>query len=371
MTQQTWLYYCIYLALNIGISNNVIAQQKAYQIEGHADGLNGRKLILCIPDTTGVYQKDTCLITNNRFAYNGTIPHSVLCFLELPDDSNALESRQFFIDTGKTLVEITKSHFESPQVSGSTTDSIFHQYFIRKNNINSEIKNKRTLLQERGLAESLIDSLLSKDYFSVMQLVMDVVKANTDNVLSAYLLRYYMDDLNDVTLASFFNSMDTAIKASFYGKMVEKKILLSNGGVAPLFKGFAIDSVYYSLEKSIKDGKVILLMFWASWCKPCREEMPYFLNILSKHKHAGFEIVAIANERSGTDKWKEAIEKDHSKPFIHLLQQTTIPKDAGEMYAVMPIPTIILIDRKGIIRYRKTGGPYTGLEDILLSLFDN
>lgn len=370
MSQRTWLYYCICFAVNIGISSNVIAQQKAYQIEGHANGLNGNKLILNIPDTTGVYQKDTCLITNNRFDYSGKIPHSVLCFLEMPDDSTALESRQFFIDTGKALVEITKTYFESPKISGSKTDSLFQQYFIRKNNLNIEIKNKRNLLQERGLSDSLIDSLLSQDYLSVMQLAMDVVKANTNNVLSAYLLRYYMDDINDVTLASFFNSLDATIKATFYGKMIEKRIQVSSGGVAPLFDGFTIDNVYYSLEKNIKDGKVILLMFWASWCKPCREEMPYFLNMLSKYSHNGFEIVAIANERSSIDTWKQAIEKDHSKPFIHLLQRTTIPKDAGEMYSVMPIPTIILIDRKGIIKYRKTGGPYTGLEDILLSCFN-
>jgi hypothetical protein len=142
----------------------------------------------------------------------------------MPDDSNALESRQFFIDTGKALVEITKTYFESPKISGSKTDSLFQQYFIRKNNLNIEIKNKRNSLQERGLSDSLIDSLLSQDYLSVMQLAMDVVKANTNNVLSAYLLRYYMDDINDVTLASFFNSLDATIKANlFIGKMIRKK----------------------------------------------------------------------------------------------------------------------------------------------------
>jgi thiol-disulfide isomerase/thioredoxin len=283
--------------------------------------------------------------------------------------SDSPQTRPFFIDSGNTNIVFAKNNFQTPKISGSRTDSLFQKYLDIEFQIKSDIRKKKELLKSKGLADSLIDSILAEEELTIIRVALDLAKENPESVLSAYLLRYFMHDIDDAKLSSVYNLLGTSSKQSFYGKAVQNKLLVGKGGVAPLFEGITIDNLHYSLAKSLLDKKIILLMFWASWCKPCREEMPYFLELLAKFKQKGFEIVALANERKDTVKWKEAIEKDKTNSFVHLLQNNTMPDDAGKLYSIMPIPTIIIVDNKGFIIYRKTGGPYEEIEKVLTTCF--
>ncbi len=92
-------------------------------------------------------------------------------------------------------------------------------------------------------------------------------------------------------------------------------------------------------------GKVVLLDFWATWCGPCKIEIPWFMEMQRKNKDKGFEVLGIAMDDEG---W-EAV-----KPFLSDLgvnYRVVIGSDStAEMYGgVDALPTTFLIDRTGKI----------------------
>jgi peroxiredoxin len=92
-------------------------------------------------------------------------------------------------------------------------------------------------------------------------------------------------------------------------------------------------------------GKVVLLDFWATWCGPCKIEIPWFMEMQRKNKDRGFEVLGVAMDDEG---W-EAV-----KPFVTDLKvnyRIVIGNDAtAEIYGgVDALPTTFLIDRDGKI----------------------
>jgi cytochrome c biogenesis protein CcmG/thiol:disulfide interchange protein DsbE len=92
-------------------------------------------------------------------------------------------------------------------------------------------------------------------------------------------------------------------------------------------------------------GKVVLLDFWATWCGPCKIEIPWFMEMQRKNKDRGFEVLGIAMDDEG---WEVV------KPFVADLNvnyRVVIGNDAtAEIYGgVDALPTTFLIDRGGKI----------------------
>ena len=90
-------------------------------------------------------------------------------------------------------------------------------------------------------------------------------------------------------------------------------------------------------------GKVVFLNFWATWCGPCKEEMPSMEALYQKFKERGFVFLAISVDYEEKKKVKEFIDKHHYT-FPVLIDSKCLTLD---LYGVKGIPTTILIDKKG------------------------
>jgi thiol-disulfide isomerase/thioredoxin len=99
-------------------------------------------------------------------------------------------------------------------------------------------------------------------------------------------------------------------------------------------------------------GKVVILDFWASWCKPCKEEMPYFIDLYERNKDNGLVIIAV-NLDENKDKLTGFIDK-LDKEIQFFIVHDKDSKIAGE-YKIETMPTSFVLDKKGIIRYKHEG----------------
>jgi peroxiredoxin len=98
-------------------------------------------------------------------------------------------------------------------------------------------------------------------------------------------------------------------------------------------------------------GKVVFLNFWATWCGPCKEEMPSMEALYQKFKERGFVFLTISVDYEEKKKVKEFIDK-HRYTFPVLIDPKCLALD---LYEVKGIPTTILIDKKGRMVGRAIG----------------
>ena len=99
------------------------------------------------------------------------------------------------------------------------------------------------------------------------------------------------------------------------------------------------------VELSKLRGKVVLVNFWATWCGPCRREIPDFIEVYEKYKSQGFEIVGIALDEEGFDLVTPFVKKFKIPYPVVIGTGKTVNAYGG--FDV--IPTTFLIDRNGMI----------------------
>ncbi len=103
---------------------------------------------------------------------------------------------------------------------------------------------------------------------------------------------------------------------------------------------------------SLKDfrGEVVMINFWASWCIPCRQEMPFLEKLYQRYKDLGFTIIGINVEED--TQMAHAMLKKIPVSFPILFDQKN---DVSKLYQVSGMPTTILIDKDGNKRFEHKG----------------
>ena len=208
---------------------------------------------------------------------------------------------------------------------------------------------------------------------------MDLIKEK--QVYSAELIRTY-----DVNLATFQlvsaldkdaqlalkDSLAQALNKKYPGRFyiedlvagMEKARTTAVGVKAPEINLPNPDGEIVTL--SSLEGSVVLVDFWAQWCKPCRLENPNVVKAYNKYKDKGFTVYGVSLDRT-REKWVQAIEEDNLT-WTHVSDLQYFNSVAAQTYGVQSIPFSILLDRDGRIIAKNLRGK--ALEDALEEHFN-
>jgi thiol-disulfide isomerase/thioredoxin len=121
------------------------------------------------------------------------------------------------------------------------------------------------------------------------------------------------------------------------------------GKAAPAFTLVNLEGKKVSL-KDYK-GRPVLVNFWATWCAPCKLEMPWFEEFRQKYGPQGFEILGIAEDDAGKDEIAKAVKKINVSYPILLTDQKVAPAYGGVDY----LPESFYVDRNGIVQTETSG----------------
>jgi peroxiredoxin len=98
-------------------------------------------------------------------------------------------------------------------------------------------------------------------------------------------------------------------------------------------------------------GKVLFVNFWATWCPPCRAEIPDFIEAFKNNKSKGLEILGLSVDKLTPDELRSFV-ADAKMNYPVALADSKI---VGDFQPGQYIPATIVIDKKGIIRHREVG----------------
>ncbi|MBC7862907.1 MAG: AhpC/TSA family protein [Bacteroidia bacterium] len=209
----------------------------------------------------------------------------------------------------------------------------------------NSVENSKEFVELSAKYEVVYNTLMAE--FS-KQLV-EVINANPKSLAcitavaqldpSVYIDQYKKLDKDLTETYSNYDSVTT------FHEQVLKYITLAIGADAPDLNMQGPDGKQVLLS-SLK-GKVVLLDFWASWCKPCRRDNPSVVKMYKKFKSKGFEIYAVSLDENKDD-WAKAIKTDELT-WIHVCDFGAWQSDAVKAYDVTAIPFSVLINKEGRI----------------------
>lgn len=140
-------------------------------------------------------------------------------------------------------------------------------------------------------------------------------------------------------MKGLYDQLSPAAKASYYGKLVKEEVDPSkkDGQKVPDFKVKNAAGKEVSLTELCKGKNYILIDFWASWCVPCRKEIPNVKKLYAQYASKGFEVVSISIDLKKSD-WEKAVKAEQLK-WPNFLDTTGV----ADLYKVKFVPTMYLI----------------------------
>ncbi len=129
----------------------------------------------------------------------------------------------------------------------------------------------------------------------------------------------------------------TAIAAGALRRLNLKGSALRLAGPA-LAGGGAIDIARYR-------GKVVAVLFWATWCRPCTEDLPQMIELYKQHQSQGFEVLGINLDSDGAP--IQQYIQQHKVPWPHIHEQGGLQSPIAQQFGIITLPTTFLVDRDG------------------------
>lgn len=201
----------------------------------------------------------------------------------------------------------------------------------------------------------------------------DSLIAERDKIIrekSAYSMKCYMENKNSIIGLGFLSyiahelpdeELVEAVSSSriYYGhplleeakkELAKREEIKALRHVGEMFIDVKMDDPQmksHKLSEWVGKGKYVLIDFWASWCGPCRAEMPNVLENYNKYKDKGFEVVGISLDTK-SDAWVSGIKK-LDIPFPQLSELSGWKGEYHKKYGIKTIPANLLIDPNGRI----------------------
>jgi thiol-disulfide isomerase/thioredoxin len=208
-------------------------------------------------------------------------------------------------------------------------------------NLQTTKDNGKSNFEKRVILFELIDSLVTSSE------IRDYIKHQS--VMETIQFEALEDAKNSTEL--FLNQAKTQVYINLITNALNYRMILSPGKPAPSFSLTGIDGNTYQLSDFT--GKLVYIDFWATWCRPCREQLPHFAKL--KEIYAGKPIAFVAiSVDDDRDAWVKMVTEQGMKG-IQLHADRAWSSEVVKKYQVRAIPTFVLIDENGdIVEYPAT-----------------
>ena len=350
---------------------------RQYKVEGNVTGLDDGTVVQLVPmshDNESPIAEAT--VNGGKFTFKGEIGDSLpmpICVNLMVKDAFGAET--FMLDKGNITIDgkVTK---EGPNqdgvynynwdvtVKGSPLTDKLNGYKQRRDDLdklfNDYHEQHAQVLQQLNEARQAKDAAreqqimateefkafdkAEKDFFAkVEETYKGIVDENKDTywgpMMAIYLWTYF-----SAADKPLYDSLSPEAQQSWYGKKMLDEIMPAGdtGQKAKTLTVKGDDGKELALEDLAKGKKLLLIDFWASWCGPCRKEIPNVKKQYELYKDKGFEVVSISIDKNEAA-WRKAVEQEQLQwpNFLDTM-------GAADAYKVRSIPAMFLLDAENL-----------------------
>ena len=333
----------------------------AIQIKGTTDLANGSNLFHIVADLNNQPKiLDTIQVNSGKFSLDLVGEEPSIHFLQIEGDQSSFP---LIAEQGTISVVLYKDSLGMSKATGTVSNDDFMKY---KSETQVYITSLNAIGNDLQQAIILKDNLLEEDLRDQYQDVrdqiqgyeLDFIKASPDSFISVLILERFVEN-NILPLPEaklIFDNFTDRIKNTASGRTVSAKVneapKAEVGQRAPFFEGPDPEGDRFNLSDQL--GKVTIIDFWASWCRPCRVENPSLVRLYNKHKDNGLKIVGVSLDRT-KPKWIQAI-KDDGLVWDQVSNLLFWNDPIAKLYQVSAIPATFVLDENGIIISRDLRG---------------
>jgi peroxiredoxin len=351
------IIYISLAALAYGCSTN--SGNGEFELRGHFDNTRGETIYLeKLSSTQPVIVDSVVLDEKGNFDFTGYRPR--IGFYRIKESQQNFAMLVLDSNDKVTVTGNLRDLGNTYKVTGSPETQLFIEYneIAKKRDLKLDSLNKafQQLLETRKVDARKMDSL-SKQFEAPYNViveeanreVVDKISKNSDMYASIMAIQALEPD----KYPDVYKSLDKGLSKKYpndknirmFHEVVAKMLSSTVGQEAPEINLPSPDGKEIALS-SLR-GKVVLIDFWASWCGPCRKEMPNVVMAYQKYKDKGFEIYGVSLDQDKS-RWVEAIQKDGiTWPQVSDLKHWS--SEAAKLYNVQGIPYTVLLDKDGKI----------------------
>lgn len=294
---------------------------------------------------------DSTTIKNNHFSLKGIAPDERLYALNIHQGPQIL----LVNDSKEIEVTLDVNNYKNYEIKGSKASSSLKQLFTDYDAQLTKVKKAYSVL------DSLHEKTVSDSLLTVYELQRDNEMKKLNAVIADFVNKTESPAACLQALGMATRSMDldelqglamNALNKFKNNGNIQKFNTMLKGNDYPLLNKQAPEIALNTPDgKLVKlsdyKGKYVLVDFWASWCKPCRQENPHVVKAYNKYKDKNFTILGVSLDND-KDSWVEAIAKDNLT-WMHISDLKQWETPLIDVYKFDGIPFNVLVDPSGKI----------------------